>query len=37
MANRSELAGDYLHLRPAPGILQQGQSDRETRVQVAKV
>jgi DMSO reductase family type II enzyme molybdopterin subunit len=35
--NPVELAGGYLHLRPAPGILQPGQSDRETRVQVVKV
>lgn len=32
--NPVELAGDYFHLRPAPGILQPGQSDRETRVEV---
>ena len=35
--NPVELAGGYLHLRPAPGILQPGQNDRETRVQVEKV
>jgi DMSO reductase family type II enzyme molybdopterin subunit len=34
--NPVELAGDYFHVRPAPGILQPGQNDRETRVQVAK-
>jgi len=32
--NPVELAGDYLHLRPAPAILQPGQSDRDTRVEV---
>jgi anaerobic selenocysteine-containing dehydrogenase len=34
--NPVELVGDYFHVRPAPGILQPGQNDRETRVQVAK-
>ncbi len=34
--NPVELAGDYFHVRPAPGILQPGQNDRETRVQVAR-
>jgi DMSO reductase family type II enzyme molybdopterin subunit len=34
--NPAELAGGYLHLRPAPAILQPGQSDRETRVEVVK-
>jgi DMSO reductase family type II enzyme molybdopterin subunit len=35
--NPVELAGGYFHLRPAPAILQPGQSDRETRVEVLKV
>ncbi len=35
--NPVELAGDYFHIRPAPAILQPGQNDRETRVEVAKV
>ena len=34
--NPVELAGDYGHVRPAPAILQPGQNDRETRVQVVK-
>lgn len=34
--NPVELAGGYFHLRPAPAILQPGQSDRETRVEVRK-
>ncbi|OGO52098.1 MAG: hypothetical protein A2148_09685, partial [Chloroflexi bacterium RBG_16_68_14] len=34
--NPVELAGDYFHLRPAPAILQPGQNDRETRVEVAR-
>jgi nitrate reductase alpha subunit len=34
--NPAELAGDYFHLRPAPAILQPGQSDRDTRVEVVK-
>lgn len=35
--NPVELAGGYLHLRPVNAILQPGQSDRETRVEVVKV
>ena len=34
--NPVELAGDYFHLNPAPAILQPGQSDRDTRVEVLK-
>jgi len=34
--NPVELAGDYFHLKPAPAILQPGQSDRDTRVEVLK-
>jgi len=34
--NPVELAGDYFHIRPGPAILQPGQNDRETRVQVVK-
>lgn len=34
--NPIELAGDYFHLRPVPGLFQPGQNDRETRVQIAK-
>lgn len=34
--NPVELAGGYLHLRPANAILQPGQSDRESRVEVVK-
>jgi hypothetical protein len=34
--NPAELAGDYFHLRPASAILQPGQSDRDTRVEVVK-
>jgi anaerobic selenocysteine-containing dehydrogenase len=35
--NPVELAGDYFHIRPAPAILQPGQNDRDTRVEVAPV
>ncbi len=34
--NPVELAGGYFHLRPAPAIMQPGQNDRETRVQVTR-
>ncbi len=34
--NPVELAGGYIHLRPAPASLQPGQSDRETRVDIAR-
>ena len=34
--NPVELAGGYYHLRPGPASLQPGQSDRETRVDMAK-
>lgn len=34
--NPIELAGGYTHLRPAPASLQPGQSDRETRVEMAR-
>jgi DMSO reductase family type II enzyme molybdopterin subunit len=34
--NPIELAGGYTHLRPAPASLQPGQSDRETRVDIAR-
>lgn len=34
--NPIELAGGYNHLRPAPASLQPGQSDRETRVDIAR-
>ena len=33
--NPVELAGGYTHLRPVPASLQPGQSDRETRVDIA--
>jgi anaerobic selenocysteine-containing dehydrogenase len=33
--NPVELAGGYNHLRPVPASLQPGQSDRETRVEMA--
>ena len=35
--NPAELAGGYNHLRPVPASLQPGQSDRETRVEIAGV
>ncbi|MFQ5668381.1 MAG: molybdopterin dinucleotide binding domain-containing protein [Candidatus Binatia bacterium] len=35
--NPVELAGGYYHLRPVPAALQPGQSDRETRVDMARV
>jgi len=34
--NPVELAGGYNHLRPTPASLQPGQSDRETRVEMAR-
>ena len=34
--NPVELAGGYSHLRPSPAILQPGQNDRETRVEVER-
>ncbi|MDP2675373.1 MAG: hypothetical protein Q8Q00_10755 [Dehalococcoidia bacterium] len=34
--NPVEMAGDYFHIHPAPAIMQPGQSDRETRVEVAR-
>jgi nitrate reductase alpha subunit len=35
--NPVELAGDYFHIRPAPAILQPGQNDRDTRVQITRI
>ncbi|MFQ5515207.1 MAG: molybdopterin-dependent oxidoreductase [Myxococcota bacterium] len=34
--NPVELAGDYGHIRPQPATFQPGQSDRETRVEMAR-
>ena len=34
--NPVEMAGDYFHIHPAPAILQPGQNDRETRVEVTR-
>jgi len=35
--NPVELAGDYFHIHPSPAILQPGQNDRETRVEVTPI
>jgi len=34
--NPVEMAGDYFHIHPMPAIMQPGQNDRETRVEVTR-